>query len=300
MGRMQVIYVTGYGRSGSTMLDIALGQHPEIFGAGEIATMCRHVWVNDEYCACRKRIQSCDVWAPIMHQWMADGGDISAYVALQKKIEPLISFDRMRRSAALSDYIQLTEKFFQVIAEKTGKSTIVDSSKMPGRGLALTQLNEIDLSVIHLVRDARGVSHSMAKPIPLDVKSGVQKKIAGKAHVRTALRWRVYNSVAEALLKKVGPERGVTVRYEDLTLKPYEEMKRIGAVAHVNLDSIGEQLDKQEPLRSGHQMAGGRVRMSENPVWKFNATWTDDMAPAAQNRVRRITWDQLRRYGYDV
>ena len=33
----QIIYIMGYGRSGSTLLDIILGNHPEIQSLGEVA-----------------------------------------------------------------------------------------------------------------------------------------------------------------------------------------------------------------------------------------------------------------------
>ena len=55
----KIIYVTGYGRSGSTLLDMMLGSDPDTFGAGEMSTICRHVWPNDEFCACHARVRAC-------------------------------------------------------------------------------------------------------------------------------------------------------------------------------------------------------------------------------------------------
>ena len=34
----KIIYVAGYGRSGSTLLDMMLASHPAVFGAGEMST----------------------------------------------------------------------------------------------------------------------------------------------------------------------------------------------------------------------------------------------------------------------
>jgi hypothetical protein len=86
---LKLIYITGYGRSGSTILDILLGQHEEIFGMGELSTMCRHVWLNNEYCACGARIQACAVWASVMSDWLSNGIEIKEHLALQKQVEPL-------------------------------------------------------------------------------------------------------------------------------------------------------------------------------------------------------------------
>ena len=36
---IRVLYFAGYGRSGTTVLDIALGQHPAVIGSGEISEL---------------------------------------------------------------------------------------------------------------------------------------------------------------------------------------------------------------------------------------------------------------------
>src|SRR3712207_8630396 len=51
----------------------------------------------------------------------------------------------------------------------SGKPVIVDSSKSPARALALGMVPGIDLYVVHLVRDGRGVATSLRKT--LDRKS---------------------------------------------------------------------------------------------------------------------------------
>ena len=35
----EIIYIAGYGRSGSTILDISLGQHDDIMGMGEFTNI---------------------------------------------------------------------------------------------------------------------------------------------------------------------------------------------------------------------------------------------------------------------
>src|SRR3546814_8262782 len=61
--------VAGYGRSGTTLLDIALGEHPAIMGAGEVTTLARHVWDRGEYCACGARVRDCPQWNAIVTRW---------------------------------------------------------------------------------------------------------------------------------------------------------------------------------------------------------------------------------------
>ncbi len=298
MEKIRVIYVTGYGRSGSTMLDISLAQHPGIFGAGELLSMGYHVWDNDEYCACGERIRSCPTWAPIMGAWMEAGNDVASYRALQRRIEPLYAPDRLMRTGALARYHEATATMFGVISKAAGGRIIVDSSKAPGRGLALAANPAIDLKVVHLVRDARAVANSMAKEIAVDVEKGVQKHLRAKPAIRTALRWRMYNAMAERLGRAVGQSRFVRVRYEDFATQPRTEFDRIGAAVGVDLGDVGARLQAREPVSPSHQMAGSRIRMKGDLVVRVDSAWRDAMPEHAKAQVRAVAGEQLARYGY--
>ncbi|SMX47300.1 sulfotransferase family protein [Actibacterium lipolyticum] len=295
---LKVIYVVGYGRSGSTILDIALGQHPKIFGAGEIAAMCRHVWANNEYCACGARIQECQFWPDVMAQWLPQAGGVDGFFSLAKQVEPLVSPARILGLGAVKRYADLSASLFQGVADAAGTDVLVDSSKMPGRGLALAESDQIDLRVIHLVRDARGVANAMSRPMEIDVEKGVQKKIKARSPYRTAIRWRMYNSFAERLGRKVGADKFVRVRYEDFAAQPAEEFARIGAATGMDLSAICTALEQSQPIMPAHQMAGSRIRMKKDLTLRFDNNWEDKMTPADQQKVVRVTSEQLRRYGY--
>lgn len=46
----EVFYIAGYGRSGSTVLDMLLGMHPAILGMGELTHVFEY-WLGDETCS---------------------------------------------------------------------------------------------------------------------------------------------------------------------------------------------------------------------------------------------------------
>jgi len=298
MGKLKVIYIAGYGRSGSTMLDMSLHQHPDIFGAGEIAEMCKHVWVKNEYCACKEKIQACELWPSIMTDWKEKGGDVERYLTLQKRIEPLLSIDRVGNTKALQEFNQMTTAMFNAIAAHTGKSIIVDSSKAPGRGLAHSMNEALDLRVIHNVRDARAVANSMMKSMDIDVEKGIQKKIKSRSPFRTAIRWWMYNDYVEALIKKVDVGHSVRVRYEDFATHSKTELQRIGDCIGLDLTGVGENIENQKPVIAGHQMAGSRIRMKGELVMRMDAKWKETMSSMSQKIVLQITSEQMRRYGY--
>ncbi|WGH78715.1 sulfotransferase family protein [Jannaschia ovalis] len=295
--RNRIIYIAGYGRSGSTLLDMALGQHPDIFGSGEISAMCRHVWRENELCACGARIRDCTVWGPIMAAW-GKSYDPEEYFALQRTIEPLLAPARIFGGGKLAAYQAQTRAMFDAIRQVSGAPVILDSSKAPGRALALARDPEVDLRVIHLVRDARAVAHAMNRAIPLDVEKGVQKKIVPRSPLRTALRWRMYNTMVERLRRSVPRDAFVRVRYEDFTRDTAGEMARIARAVDIDLAPIVAAIADGAKIAPHHQMAGSRIRMRGPVELRFDDGWTRKMSEAAQRTVVLAARRQLTDYGY--
>lgn len=293
----KVIYIAGYGRSGSTLIDMSISQHADVFGAGEISAMCRHVWRNDEYCACGERIHECPIWSKIMSRWM-ETCKLDAFFKLQRSVEPLFAPKRFFGNKARNTYSEQSRKMFAIIRDVTGASVVLDSSKAPGRGMALASNPEIDLRVIHLVRDPRAVCHAMARPIPMNIEAGVQKKITGRAPERTAVRWLLYNAMAERLRREVGPKKSVLVRYENFVISPARELARIAEAIDIDLSDIASKIGAGVPIASGHQMAGSRIRMRPPMQLRFENSWSKEMSEAYKRRVYWITRRQCERYGY--
>ena len=45
---VKVVKITGLGRSGSTILDVVLGTHPQIESVGEVGNIVRNGWISRE------------------------------------------------------------------------------------------------------------------------------------------------------------------------------------------------------------------------------------------------------------
>lgn len=74
----QVIFVGGTSRSGSTLLNLMLGNHPDGLGLGEIHATLRPIWKH--HIRVRKGLeQSQDIWNEIIH-----AGDAGLYPAIFK------------------------------------------------------------------------------------------------------------------------------------------------------------------------------------------------------------------------
>ncbi|MDZ7627735.1 MAG: sulfotransferase [Parvularculaceae bacterium] len=299
--RVKVVYIAGYGRSGTTLLSIALEQHSAIFSAGEIHELTRHAWTENTFCSCGEHLQACAFWAGVMQRWLPPEQVefLGAYVSAQKRFEPM-AYSRVgvRESEAFGDFAVTTAALLREIASAAGKNVIVDSSKMPGRAWALAQMDLIDLYVIHLVRDGRGVAWSLSKSYARDVKAGLQREIKPKSALRTSLRWSMVNLAAEGLRRVVGMERYLRVRYEDFVAEPLPVMTKIGEMIGVDLTASGAQLAAGEGMRAGHQIAGNRLRLNPSIKLEVDQSWRSEM-PAAKRRLFETSsgW-LLNRYDY--
>ncbi len=60
---VRIAYIAGYDAAGSTILDIALGQHAALGGSGGDHLRYTTRWRNNEYCACGKAIRDCSFWS---------------------------------------------------------------------------------------------------------------------------------------------------------------------------------------------------------------------------------------------
>lgn len=296
---VRLIYIAGYGRSGTTLLDIALGGHPAVMGAGEVTTLARHVWDNAEYCACGETVRDCPYWGPIVARWKeGERSDLLCdYRQAQERTEGLTGIARRLRLPGWGEHARRTLKLLRTMAQVSGSSILVDSSKLPGRAFALAAMSGIELTVVHVVRDGRGVAWSLLKGYQRNVRDGVQRELRPKPLLYTALRWTMVNLAAERLCRRVGPSRSIRVRYEDFVDDPRGVMSRI-------LELVGERppLGLAEPmvLEPQHQVAGSRHRMQKSIAMRRDDKWKREMPIARQWLFTILCAPMLRRYGYSL
>jgi hypothetical protein len=298
-----VLYIGGYGRSGSTLLDMAFAQFPGVFGAGELGNLQRHVWKNNEYCACGAQVRACPMWSTIVGQWLKGepAGTMEKYATLSERFEslsnPFTMLGVTTRGRAFLYYARLTRNLYRAIRATTGCEIIVDSSKSPSRALALSRIDGIDLSLLHLVRDGRGVAWSMMKSHAVDVRAGVQRPNGDVPALRTAHRWMAFNVLTEFAASRVGPGRSTRLRYEDFTANPLEALAP--ALKMLNVPQPPETAAVLDEIVPEHQVAGSRVRMGGPLHISHDASWKIRMPQQDRDKFKRRAGRILCRYGYD-
>ncbi|MEL7190247.1 MAG: sulfotransferase [Pseudomonadota bacterium] len=298
---LKLIYVAGYGRSGTTLLDIAVGQQECVFAAGEITALPRHVWEHDEYCACRETVSDCGFWGPVVKRWQDKNSDwtMSSYGKLLERTEFLFSvkrlFSKLIPNEDITNYKSLTGSLFTEIAAQADTNIILDSSKLPGRASSIHANPDIEIYLVHVVRDGRGVAWSMMKPYSIKVEEGIQKELKPKPLWFTAARWFIVNMGAEIMRWRLPKQRSIRVRYEDFVANPEATVKRIMARVgeeYVQPDHGGQIMKPQ------HQVAGSRHRMKDELVIKKDVSWKAKMPKGKQFVFSILAAPLLWRYGY--
>jgi Sulfotransferase family len=308
MARPKVVSIMGIGHSGSTVLDVVLGDHPNITGVGELHKLPRSGWVRNDNrrCACGSPIHECPYWSEVFRGWTrrvgADG--LAPYIALQNTFErsrsrwPRLLFESRRRSARFCTYIEMTAALYEAIREVSGSDTIIDSSKPAIRNYALLQNDRLDVRVIHLIRDGRAVVWSKMKRRSRDVEAGIPTDQPATPSWRTSLGWVLTNLESEWVAKQAGPDRILRLTYELFVERPLEALERIGRLLEEDLSCVGSHLMEGRAMDAGHTVGGNRLRMSGHVVLRPDFEWRTKLPPEDDRTFWHVAGWLARRYGY--
>lgn len=296
---VRVVYIAGYGHSGSTLLNILLGQHPDLMGAGELFRLPA-AWAAEEFCSCGEPLTRCPVWREIVHRWRRSTDDepVSTYGRLQTSFEGWLPRGRAGDSSAWRAYAEQTVSLFQAIRDVTGRDVIVDSSKLPARARALARMPGIDLRILHLVRDGRGVAWSLRRRLARDPRAGIQTEKQARSVLRTGIVWMATNLATEHVARRLPVGQALRLGYEELVGDTDAVLARIGTTVEVDLARVAEALAARAPLEVGHVMAGNRLRMDSAVLLRPDLEWQQRLPIPQRRLLEGVCRPLLRRYGY--
>ncbi|MDW5289366.1 sulfotransferase [Formosa sp. PL04] len=296
--KIKVIYITGSGRSGSTILNIILDNHPEVFGGGELQNM-NSVFNENKICSCGEATVNCELWSTVMSEWLEEIPDSTVKEGLSKwkKFESYSSLKAWLRlwsglsleSPEVQDYMNNTYTFFKTLSKHSGKKAILDISKNPLRAWALLNHPKIDLRLVHLVRDGRGVAWSLEKKAKREDKP--------RAIWRTALFWLLVNRQSNYVRKKA--KNAQLIRYEDFAKNPKETLIKIGEVAGLDVTPITDMIDANSAFNISHVVAGNAIRKANSIKLRFDDDeWLTKLDVDSQKKFYSYTRTTMKSYGY--
>lgn len=308
-GTPQVVFIGGYGRSGSTLLERIVARVPGVVAIGELCFLWDRGIRDGQLCGCGRPLPECAFWSEVLerafgHCWAAR---VEPMVEWQHAVYGLRNLPRLRHarlrgsrfSTALAEYRKTLSMLLHSIHVVTGGARIVDSSKDPIHAEMLAGLDDVELRLVHLVRDSRAVAHSWQRKRRRPEVHWQEEYMPRFSTMRSATAWSVKN----ALMARFGAglERRSLVRYEDLVRSPGRELARI--IEDLDLPAapaLIEQLAQGSVcLETDHTVAGNPVRFRTGElVLKQDNEWRSAMAPWRRGLVSAMTWPGLRSFGY--
>ncbi|WP_051549570.1 sulfotransferase [Nocardioides sp. URHA0032] len=304
---MKVLYIAGVGRSGSTLLERMLGALPGCVNTGELNAIFSRVISQDQRCGCGEPFSACPFWTAVGEQ--AFGGWESVTDRMCRLQQHLVRQRRVPQLAAgvagpdfrhqLADYLDGYQRLYRAIAQVSGADVVVDASKSAAQLVALRRLRGLDLRVLHLVRDPRGVAHSWTKSGIRKPQSRDGDTMATYPPHRLAVLWTTLEIECGAVAASV--PHAARVRYEDLVARPRPTLARAVAALGLStdpaaLDHVGERSVVLEP---SHGIAGSRSRFVSGRVeLRLDDAWRSSLPVGARRMVTAVTLPHLLGYGY--
>lgn len=258
-----LIYIAGYGRSGSTLLERLLSMHDQIIGLGEIAYIYDKNYADQLW----KRASEHHLWRSLMDAIRISGDGLITASYLQYKNEAL-PWCLLRRLRCDKEYSVIIQKTLNEIDNKMPQNIkyIIDSSKTArarfGRPFCLRQSTNKEIKIIHLVRDPQGCVASLRKGSNNGME-GLAPTFKTFSVARVYIGWLLSN-IAPILYKiRYGRQCVMVIFYEDLCNTTENTLKKIGDFLDIDVTHIINALVRNEEIPPAPQFAGNRLRHSK-------------------------------------
>ncbi|UCC50641.1 MAG: hypothetical protein JSV68_16210 [Anaerolineaceae bacterium] len=301
---MKIIYIMGAGHIGSTILDIAISNHLCLESLGEISKFHRFGWMPDDNrkCACGLSVFECPFWMQVRKIWadLMAYDDAERYINLQEQIEGSrygwvrLLWNNFRLTSDFTEYMRGTEALYRAVQQVSGSPFLVDSSLSPRRAYGLTLNPRIDLYLIHLVRDGRGIIWSLKKP----GKKTLTKVYKPAPSWRTSRYWITANLQSAWVFNHVKEDKRQMIRYEDFVTSPSTILDKIGTLVGEDLSGLVTGSTLVHPNQDRHTVGGNRIRMQKDIRIRPDFAWLEHLP----EKDRKLYWGMAgwlaRQYGY--
>ncbi len=307
---IRVVYLGGLGRSGTTLIERLLAELPGVCSVGEVVHMWQRGVAENERCGCGETFAGCGFWSRVGDAAFGGWANVSVgrVAALRGSVDRTRYIPRLARAALaaqaardLDEYTGYYLRVYRAIADVAGCGTVIDSSKHASLAFCLSRRPEIDLRVIHVVRDSRAVAHSWASRVARP-DSAAETYMTTYTPARAAGQWNAENGALQVLAR-----RGATVlrvRYEDVVRAPVDAVRRMAAFAGLPADVDlgflgGDQGEHWAVLSPAHTASGNPMRFSSGRIAiRGDERWRTAMAGPARRTVTALTLPLLSHYGY--
>lgn len=299
---MKIVLVHGPPRSGTTLVARAIGASTGLAFVGEV----ERAWEwrdHQRHCGCGLTMQECEAWA---------GAPLgrTAYKWLQRRASPQ---DLVRPlmgatpSAAAGAYSHDLGSLYRHLARSLDAAGLVDSSKYVRSLVASCLVEDIDLVVVHLVRDPRGALHSRVRLRQQRARQGVHAQPTLARHglllaCADAAMWLARTWVSPLIARRAGV-RQVYLRYESFCQDPQAGVALVASALNMEAAPVvGPQATIELPMAhsaggNAGRFASGPVAVSEDTSWRSESRGGERLVASATSVLFTVVAGMAERLG---
>ncbi|HZQ85147.1 MAG TPA: sulfotransferase, partial [Acidimicrobiales bacterium] len=249
------IFVVGYERSGTTLLQAMLGAHPDIAAPPELHYLLRIVELRDYY----GDLSDDDNLRRAVHDTLNPPLEMLAGCGFEEET----LFDAAQR--AERSYRALLQVVMDDFARRQGKGRW--SEKTPGQTARAVLALCPDAQVVHIVRDPRDV-----------VASALEAPWSSMPARLHAENWRAFVTDNERVGKDADAGTYLRVRYEDLSADPDGVLRDVTAFLGEPfrpemIDDLGARRASVAAAATWQHGALDAVDSSRAGTWQHRLTW---------------------------
>ena len=274
-----VLYVTGFGRSGSTVVEGLLQERYAATGLGEIFFLWERGALRNELCGCGLQFRRCPFWSAVLKDAFGRITEFDATVydrEFKRARGRRPKFRSMREAEhATPLFRDVASALYAAIGRHTEGETVIDSSKYPLFGAWLTRAPGVKLSVLHLFRDPRGVTYSWSQLKERPESVGDQDYMAvSRSPLTSVWRWKWFNHWSDELRSEFALP-GAVVSYERFCDEPETHLEALARVLNLK--------PRTTPRDEWHSVSGNPMRFEGGDISiRKDDRWRHEMNPVAR------------------
>src|SRR5581483_5529416 len=269
----RLVYIGGYGHSGTTLLEYLMAGSPAVLACGEVVSSVgkKDPDAKEQICSCGRAAKDCPIWGPFQTQSGASS---------------------LTHADVLTALMRRTDGRY---------AAIIDSSKTAWGSFAapfrLRRRFGPDFTLVHLMRQPAAVCWSVIR------KKNRRAKKEGRKPLHYTLRcgvtvvaWSIANLACE-LFGLLYPRQYVRLRYEDMVRSPSATLP---ALFERVLPGVMWSFDDAGASDNRHQLHGNSVKRHQLGIAdvKEDLNWMTEMPPEYSRVISALSYPLRVRYGY--
>jgi hypothetical protein len=306
MKTRKLIYIGGWGRSGSSILANVLGSHCDSASVGELRYLWNRGLLEDKRCGCGENVSRCSYWNGVLSDSelkISDkfAEDLVGHVgsgATWHQLLCMLTGGLNRYRARNAEFLQALREIYSSAAREADVDVLIDASKTPPYAVNLLDNPDFEVHFIHLVRDPRAVAFSWSRKRRTEEVSG--EYLPQYSAFKSSLYWLVFNALGLWFDERKDCSY-LMVRYEDFCDHPAPTVEKI--LAHCGVQMTGRMCWRSEhtPVVSPqHSISGNPSRFKVGEiVIEPDVEWQKKMPRFARSVVSILCRPLTNRFGYD-